>query len=255
MFYRALTVGIVAFWLLMMGLLLRVELASGEGELLSVPPDYVWKLMFLREQPSDLVLYSQHQRIGSFHLQPRRLPTGTTGAPGPVRVLNGSGSLTLNLPGLSGQNLTVRGSLEMDERNTARHVGFNVNLHTPGQIHSRHDVDARWPTVARRMALSGPPGRRCFCRKTPARPPALLGAMNVGSWGIDPQAQSCKPNSRNPPLPKTTARRGVLHTDSEDVEAFRGDHPPRRNAGNDGVRQPTRTNPGDQDLRRVRSLR
>ena len=158
MFYRALTVGIVAFWLLMMGLLLHVELSSGEGEMLPVPVDYVWRLIFLHEQPSDLVLYSQRQRIGNFHLQPRHLPTGTNGLSGPVRLLNGSGGLALNLPGLSGQNLTVRGTLEMDERNTAQRMGMQHQPAHAGAGRVRDDPDTRRLARARRMALSGPPG-------------------------------------------------------------------------------------------------
>ena len=218
MFYRALTVGIVAFWLLMMGLLLRVELSSDEGELMPVPVDYVWKLMFLREQPSDLVLYNQHQRIGNFHLQPRRLPSGTNGAPGPVRMLNGSGGLALNLPGLSGQNVTVRGSLEMDERNTAQRVGFNISLHAPGQ--------AALGTI---LTLDGMPSRDewhyqvrqgdTVLQENSGSAAALLGALNVGSWGFDPRA-ILQTEHEQSATAKPTARRGVLHTDSEDVEAF-----------------------------------
>ncbi len=218
MFYRALTVGIVAFWLLMMGLLLRVEFSSGEGEMLAVPVDYVWKLMFLREQPSDLVLYSQRQRIGNFHLQPRRLPTGTEGTPGPVRILNGSGGLALNLPGMSGQNLTLRGSLEMDERNTAHRVGFNVSLHTPGQA-----------AVGTILTLDGRPSRDewhyqvrqgdTVLRDSSGSAATLLGALNVGSWGFDPQT-ILQTGQSQPDTAKATARRGVLHTNSEDVEAF-----------------------------------
>ena len=218
MFYRALTVGIVAFWLLMMGMLLRVELSSGEGELMPVPVDYVWRLMFLREQPSDLVLYSQRQRIGNFHLQPRRLPTGTDGAPGPVRVLNGSGGLALSLPGLSGQNLTLRGSLEMDERNTARRVGLNVSLHTPGQA-----------ALGTTLTLDGRPARDDWhyqvrqadtvSREDSGSAASLLGALDFGSWGFDPRAL-LQTEQAQVDTAKPTARRGVLHTDAEDVEAF-----------------------------------
>ena len=218
MFYRALTVGIVAFWLLMMGLLLRVEFSSGEGEMMPVPVDYVWKIMFLREQPSDLVLYSQRQRIGNFHLQPRHLLTGTNGVPGSVRILNGSGGLALNLPGLSGQNLTVRGSLEMDEQNLPQRVGVNISLHTPGQSAS-----------GTTLTLDGQPPRDTWryqvhqgdtlAQENSGSAAKLLGALNIGSWGFDPRTllQTEQPSSGTT---QATARRGVLHTDSEDMEAF-----------------------------------
>ena len=218
MFYRALTIGIVAFWLLMMGLLLRVEFSPGEGEMLPVPVDYVWRLMFLREQPSDLVLYNQRQRIGNFHLQPRRLPTGSNGVAGPVRLLSGSGGLALTLPGLSGQNLTVRGSVEMDERNTARRVGFYISLHTPGQA-----------TLGTTLTLDGRPSSDewhyqvrqgdTVVQENSGSATALLGALKIGSWGFDPRA-ILQTEQQQADTTQATARRGVLHTDSEDVEAF-----------------------------------
>ena len=124
---------ILAFWLVMMALLARVEFSTNEVELMPVPVDYVWKLVFLHDQPSDLTLYNQHVRIGTFHLQPSRLPNATDGTGGPVRVLSGSGSLALILPGGSNQNITLRGSLELDERNTVKRFGVNVSLHAAGQ--------------------------------------------------------------------------------------------------------------------------
>ena len=49
---------------------------------------------------------------------------------------------------------------------------------------------------------------------------ALLGALDIGAWGFDPREPFY--NQEQPPsdTAKATARRGVLRTDSEDVEAF-----------------------------------
>ncbi len=47
----------------------------------------------------------------------------------------------------------------------------------------------------------------------------MLGALDVAPWGFDP-GPFFRPNRSKRATAKLTARRGVLHTDSEDVEAF-----------------------------------
>ena len=218
MIYRATVFVIVAFWLLMMGMLVRVEFATNESDLLPVPPEYVWKLMFLHDQTSDLVLFNQHRRLGSFHLQPRRLPTGTDGTGGPIRLLSGSGGLSLSLPGVNAQSVVLRGSLELDERDAVQRFELNVNFHElhqplPGLtlvLDGRPVLD-QWHYLLRRGDA--------VLQENAGPPSILLDALDLHSLGVDPKAILEMGRQQSGTL-KTTARRGTLHTNGEDIEAF-----------------------------------
>ena len=218
MFYRAFALGIIAFWLLMMALLVRVEYAVDEASLLPVPADYVWNLIFLHEQPSDLVLYHQRQRIGSIHLQPSHLPNATGDVTTPVRVLSGSASLAASLPGLNSQNITVRGALEMDAHDTAQRFGFNASIHT-----------ARRTTPGVTIVLDGEPARQQWhyqlrqgekvLQEASGTPAVLLDALDLRSLGFDPTV-AMQAVQQQMAAATVKARRGALHTDGEDIECY-----------------------------------
>ena len=218
MFYRAFAVGIVAFWLGMMALLVSVEFFSGESGLLPVPTEYVWKLIFLHEQLSDLVLYNQNQRIGDFHLQPRHLATGSDGSGGPTRLLTGSANMTLNVPALGPQSISLRGSMELDAGNTVRTFGLNTNFHEVGQH-----------TTGLNLVLDGQPAldrwhyqlRRgeATLQENSGTSAILLDALDLRSFGIDPKAimQAGQQQAAHATI---TARRGVLRIRGEEIESY-----------------------------------
>ena len=202
----------------MMALLVRVEFSSGEGEFLPVPVDYVWKLMFLHEQSSDLTLYSQRQRIGSFHLQPRRLPTGTDGTGGPIRLLSGTGSLSLSLPGIDPQNVVLRGSLELDDKNTVERFELNSGFRR-----------AKQTIPSLNFVLDGQPARDqwhyqlrrgdTIIEENSGASAMLLEDLNLRQFGIDPKS-IIQAHQQTVSGAGTTARRGVLHTNGEDIDAY-----------------------------------
>ena len=218
MIYRALAAAIAVFWALMMALLVRVELFSGSSDLLPVPVGYVWKLMFLHDQSSDLVLYAQRQRLGSFHLQPRRLPTGTDGTGGPIRLLSGSGGLSLSLPGMNPQNVVLRGSLELDETDTLQRFEVNASFHEPRQN-----------TPGWTLQIDGRPSREqwhyqvrsgdTFMQENSGPSSILLDALNLHSLGIDPRSL-LETARQQAAASQVTARRGVLHMNGDDIESF-----------------------------------
>ena len=208
----------MAFWLLMMVLLVRVQFFADEGSLLPVPPEYVWKLLFQHEQSSSLTLYSQHQRIGSFQLQPRRLPAATDGTAGPVRLLSGSAVLPLSLPGLSSQNVTARWSLEMDEHDAVKRLGVNASIHTPGQsaagvtlMLDGQPARDQWHYQIRRGETTWQEGSGPASR--------LLDAMDLRSVGIDPRAL-LQTGQQQVATASITAQRGTLHVNGEDLESY-----------------------------------
>jgi len=69
MFGRVLTVGIVAFWLVMMTLLIRSEFLDNSPLAYSIPVDTVMQKIFEGEEPSDLVIDYQGNRVGRCTLQ------------------------------------------------------------------------------------------------------------------------------------------------------------------------------------------
>ena len=218
MIFRAAAFAIVTFWVLMMALLVRVELSPDESGLLPVPPAYVWKLMFLHDQSSDLVLYNQRQRLGSIHLQPRRLPSGTDGASGPVRLLSGSGGLVLGMPGMSSQSIVLRGSLEIDDKDVLQRFEVYAGFHEPRQagqgltfVLDGQPVRDQWHYQLRRATEVVQEG------SGPAA--ILLEGIDLHLLGIDPKAL-LEMGRQQAGTTTVTARRGALHMNGEDIESF-----------------------------------
>ncbi len=110
----------------MTGLLARVEFFPNEGTMLPVPVEYLVKLMFIHQPPSDLVLYNpQKQRLGTVHLQPERARNST----GYGNLLVGTGAIGLTLPGMPKGRLNFRFTVEIDEARETRRFDWASTLH------------------------------------------------------------------------------------------------------------------------------
>lgn len=70
MVYRLLTCGIVLFWLVMMGLLVRRDVYKAEVDALSFPPEHILRLMFLHTQDSNLEIQQDGESVGALSLKP-----------------------------------------------------------------------------------------------------------------------------------------------------------------------------------------
>jgi len=103
MFYRALMVGIVCFWLAMMVQLVRLETHPEQTDILNVPVPYVAGVMFRYGQLSLLNIRDGSRPVGSMEIRP-----STTGTGGRALYLSGS----LELPGQEPFNF--EGDLKMD---------------------------------------------------------------------------------------------------------------------------------------------
>jgi len=107
MLYRLATVGIVAFWLVMMGLLVRLETHPEATGILEVPVSYVARLIFKHAQESRLEVYDLDKRAGSVSVRPSITPEGQ-------RALGFSGSVSIQLPLASRQRYSFSGQINMD---------------------------------------------------------------------------------------------------------------------------------------------
>ncbi len=200
MFYRALTVGIVLFWVAMTVLLVRLEMVPGESEMLPVPTAFVWRLVFKHEEASDLGLYDGRQRLGSLHLQPRR----QTGAGGPFYQLTATGAFALDLPGLGGQRMVFHGTLDLNEQEAVEHVDLAANFRPPRQTGLTVVLDGRpalgqWHYAIRR-------GENVLKENS----------GSVESLLDDPDLRG----RQQAAAATITARHGTLHMHAEDVETY-----------------------------------
>src|SRR4051794_15685387 len=106
MLYRAFIILIVAFWLTMTTLLIRLEIAPERSKVLEVPVSHVVAMMFEHGQPSVLSIVQNGHSVGSVVFRPR--------ADADERSVTFSGSLLLELPLVIKQRVSWNGALEMD---------------------------------------------------------------------------------------------------------------------------------------------
>jgi hypothetical protein len=106
---RYLAALIVGFWLLMLGLLIRLQIYPEGSDVLSVPPEHVIGLMFTHGQPSDLSIQTASgQRIGSVALRPSLL--NDVGE----RSFGFTGNVQLQLPGIAKQRIVWESQTRLD---------------------------------------------------------------------------------------------------------------------------------------------
>jgi hypothetical protein len=217
-FYRAVSIGIVLFWLVMTTLLVRVELFPDHSDLLPVPPAHVFKQMFLHEQVADLILMHQRQRLGNFHLQAKRSPAASPDRP--VNSLIASGNFALSLPGQPSQRVTMRALLDLDEHQGVQHFEWVASLHDPKQ-----------PLVpSTGLSLEGWPARNEYRYKVRrgdwiekegyGSPEALLDDPDLRVLGIDPRALLAQAAQQQAASTQVSARRSSLSAHGETIETY-----------------------------------
>ena len=184
MYYRALVVAIVGFWLWTTTALLRTEwFPAGAGQL-PVPTAYLWKLVFLHQQSSDLIVYYHGQRVGSLHVQPHR-EAKLSAANAPAGLLTAVGGFTVDTPWTAHQNVVFHGLLEMGDHDEVQRLELSAVFHEPRQ-----------PKAGWTLALDGEPrsGRWHYAmrqgdeiiREQTGTLAELLDFPELRSLGVDP---------------------------------------------------------------------
>ncbi|MDP9292610.1 MAG: hypothetical protein M3O82_09645 [Verrucomicrobiota bacterium] len=124
MIYRAGSIFIVIFWIVMTALLVRLEIAPESSELLDVPISHVVGLIFTHEQSSSLNIYDGTSLIGTLTLRPE--------SPAPnERSLTFSGYVSTRLPMTDRQRIGLSGVARMDAALAITDMKCNVTLLKP----------------------------------------------------------------------------------------------------------------------------
>src|SRR5437016_1014005 len=122
MFYRILLGLIAALWLTMWTLLIRSELQPAGAGIRSLPVEHVLKEIFRHDQPSELWIRDNGNRIGHLRLAPK---TGDLDGP---RSLEFFGNLQLDLPGAQTHRAVWDGNLVLDRE--WRLESLHLSVHT-----------------------------------------------------------------------------------------------------------------------------
>jgi len=125
-------VGVVAFWLLMNGALLRFWIFPMENRMLSLPVEHVFRQMFVHEQLSELVIRQGNEPVGNLTLQPRH--SGADEEEEALYGLDFSGHLLLSLPFTQQQPFNWHGTLEITPRLKLRRLRLQVEASLPGVL-------------------------------------------------------------------------------------------------------------------------
>jgi hypothetical protein len=204
MLYRAAIVGIIAFWAVMMGLLVRLETHPETTDILDVPVSYVTRLMFKHGQTSFLTVRDETKQIGTIYLRP-----ATTGTDG--RSLNFSGALTMQLPTAQAERFNFNGAIDMDA--ALRMQDFHV------------DLSIRQPAC--RVSVAGDAARNTLAYtlrigSQPATSQTVPMDSSVSSvLGQYPELQAVLPlvpSSVSPPV--VTAREAQISWHGEQMEVY-----------------------------------
>jgi hypothetical protein len=226
-FSRLAAAVIILFWLVMTGLLVRMQCFPGASELLPVPADHLFKLAFQHEQPSDLILFQGQDRVGNFQVQPHRFPPSAGDARNQLAL---TGFMDLHLPGVDAHHMTLRGVFDLDDRDAVRRFELTATLPQPAPAPHWHAGAApapRPPSLV--IVLEGEPaisryhyvvrqGDVVDAEQT-GTPAELLDLPELHDLGIDPAAIGGILQQQAAAM-EVTARRSVMHAKGEDMDTY-----------------------------------
>jgi hypothetical protein len=199
--YRIFVALIVGFWLVMSGLLVQLELNPKRSEMLTVPPAYVFGLMFVHGEESALNVFDNGTRAGHLSLRPSMMPDEK------LRELDFSGSISIKLPMANKQRFIFDGHAEMDRKLQLHSLHFNVTMREPA-LRAQIDIDAR-----QRVRYELMQGREVIRGELNAMSPDL-----PPETGIDPAAfQTLRQNMASATM---SARRTEFKVRDEKTSAY-----------------------------------
>ncbi len=212
MFQRLLIIGIVGFWLAMTGALVQLWINPAGNDLMSVPVEHVVRQMFHHEQASNLSVMQNGRRIGSLMLQPRRFDENGIG------VVDFSGSLMLELPFMTEQPFSWRGTAEVNRDFALRLFRVRIDAHGP-KIGTDIEIYPAEKKIVYRIGHHG---------EDPYESTIPLGAAGareaLESFGIDPAILKQIPmgaSGKDDPGMMIMARRAEIEIQGERAQTFR----------------------------------
>jgi hypothetical protein len=200
MLYRAAAFAIVAFWLVMMGLLVRLETHPEATDILDVPVSYVMRIMFKHGQESLLTVSDGTRPVGSVALRPV-----TSGSDG--RSLDFSG--TMSVP----QRFSFSGVMDMDGALRVRDFHLDASLMKP-----RYTLKAAGDTAAKRLTFELRLDGLLRASQTLPLDTAALGSALAQDLGLDPHALPISSAAVSPP--SISAREARITLRGEQLEVY-----------------------------------
>lgn len=148
MLYRLASAAIVLFWVVMTLLLVRNEVAPEASRVREIPLAYVLKLVFMHEQPSDLVIYNGPTPVGSVRLQPR------LDRKSDERGIDFSGDLRLPITAEQKARFNWVGQLEMSRAYAVTRSKWNLSMIEPQRMRMELEIPEK-ATSARFAVRTG----------------------------------------------------------------------------------------------------
>lgn len=212
MLYRIAALGIALFWLVMMGMLIKLETQPDSTDILDVPVSYVERIIFKHGQQSILTVRDGDMPVGNFSMRPSI--TGTNG-----RALDFSGSFSFLLPLATGrQRLSFNGKLNMDAALATREFHLDLNM---AQSHS--GLTLAGDTTTHKLTYAVTQAGRRVSGQTLAMDPATLGPALLSNLGIETPALTAAltllPIGAGPP-PDVSARETEITLHGEKLQVY-----------------------------------
>jgi hypothetical protein len=201
MLYRAAAFAIVAFWLVMMGLLVRLETHPEATDILDVPVSYVMRIMFKHGQESLLTVSDGTRPVGSVALRPV-----TSGSDG--RSLDFSG--TMSVP----QRFSFSGAMNMDAALRMRDFRLDASIFKP-----RYTLKAVGDTARNRLAYEVRLDGLLTASQSLPMDPASLGPALAQNLGLDPHSLPIAAATGVSP-PAIAAREAKVTLRGEQIEVY-----------------------------------
>jgi hypothetical protein len=207
MFHRLIFFVVIAFWMIMTGLLIQTEVRPAKSRLLAVRPENVLKLIFHQEQASDLNIYNDRTRIGYLRIHPR-IDKETGG-----KIVEFSGNLHLRIPSLDRQRFSWEGAVGMDADYKTQSVVAHFIVHEPANYRVQVFVDALAGQMRVTQHTNGRETGQTF-------PLDENGAGELlSSLQIDPSLLKSVRNTKTAPA-EITAEKSSLQMHGERVETY-----------------------------------
>ena len=207
MLYRLASIGIIAFWLVMIGMLVRLETQPETTDILDVPVSYVLRIIFKHAQPSILTAREEGTRIGTVSLRPSITASGG-------RSLDFSGALSSQLTVAGRQPFNFKGAIDMDM--ALRVVDFYLDLSMQQQPHYRLSLKG---DVARKiLTCEVRQGNQMVASQTLPMDAIVPGPELLQHLGLDATALPILPGNIAPPT--VTARETQITLQGEQLEVY-----------------------------------
>lgn len=206
MVQRLIAVGIIAFWSVMMTLLVRLELYPERSPLASIPVSVVTKLMFHHAQTSDLNIYENGQPVGRFSLHPKTIDDGRH------RSLDFAGGMHLRVPMMPRQRLQLEGVMELDRASKIVSLRLNLAVREPG-----YRLLVNLPRGGKAVHYELKQGEE-IVQSSSLNPDTATTNEMLKGLGLDPQTTQRLRQSVSAPV--ITAKRSELQIRSDKVLAY-----------------------------------